>query len=241
MKIAARSALIIAIFSGLACLAAAHSGKNIARAQTKSSSASGAAMTPDKGKFRILLAAQSIGTEDFDISLTEGKWIVHGTTVAHTPGGDDLKTTGALQLAPDGTPIHYAWSAESPKKASGSVDFDGGTAKTLTDFGSGHPYHQDFKFLAPLVIVLDNNLYEQYAVLVRLYDWNTGGDQTFPVLIPQDITPGTIRISHGAASGGGLTELVVKSADLEIHLFCDSSHKLMRLEVPASRVVVERE
>jgi len=151
-----------------------------------------------------------------------------------------LKTTGALQLAADGTPIHYAWSAESPKKASGSVDFDSGTAKTLTDFGSGHPYHQDFKFVSPRVIVLDNNLYEQYAVLVRIYDWSAGGEQSFPVLIPQDITPGMIKVSVGNGSGG-LTELVVKSADLEIHLFCDASHKLVRLEVPASRVVVERQ
>ena len=201
-------------------------------------------MAPDRGKFKILLAGQAIGTDDFDISLVEGKWMVHGTTEAHTPAGDDLKTTGALQLAVDGTPIHYAWSAESPKKASGSVDFDSGTTKTLTDFGSGHPYHQDFKFVSPRVIVLDNNLYEQYAVLVRIYDWSAGGEQSFPVLIPQDTIPGSIMVEPAdsqSAGGGSLEGLRVKTADLEVEVYFDAKRRLMRLEVPDAKVVVTRE
>ncbi|MGB6199275.1 MAG: hypothetical protein WA871_12795 [Candidatus Acidiferrales bacterium] len=239
MKNAARIALVVVAFSSVAWFGAEHAAV-VARAQSNSS-ASASVMAADKGKFKILLSGQTIGTEEFEISSSEGKWIVRGTTQARTPNGDDMKTTGELHLAPDGTAIHYAWSAESPKKASGQVDFDNGTAKTLTDFGSGHPYHQDFKFISPRVVVLDNNLYEQYAVLARVYDWAAGGEQTFPVLIPQDITPGTIKVTAESGSSGGLSELMVKSADLEIHLFCDASHKLVRLEVPASRVVVERQ
>ena len=207
------------------------------RAPAKPAPESAGALAPDKGKFRIVLAGQEVGTEDFEISTTGGKWTVRGSTEAHTAGGGDMRTTGLLQLAADGTPIHYAWTADSPKKASGTVDFDGGTAKTSTDFGGGSPYHEDFKFTSPLIIVLDNNLYEQFAVLARLYDWSAGGEQSFPVVIPQDITPGTIKVSVGASA----SELVVKTADLEIHLFCDASHKLTRIEVPASNVVVERQ
>jgi len=240
MKRAARKALI-----NLICGAVALCGFAwicAARPPATPSSAPSTGMAADKGKFRILLAGQSIGTEDFDILSSEGKWVVRGTTEAHTSAGDDMKTTGELHLAADGTPIHYVWSTDSPKKASGQVDFDSGIAKTSTDFGSGHPYHEDFKFPSPLVIVLDNNLYEQYAVLARLYDWSAGGQQSFPVLIPQDITPGKITVNAAGGPGaGGLSELVVKSADLEIHLFCDANHKLVRLEVPASRVIVERQ
>jgi hypothetical protein len=240
MKPSSRTALTGLIWGalalgGFACICAA-------RARTKPSSAPAAGIAQDKGKFRILLAGQAIGSEDFDISSSEGNWVVRGTTEAHTPGGVDMKTSGELHLAADGTPIHYAWSTDSPKAASGQVDFDNGTAKTSTDFGSGHPYHQDFKFPSPLVVVLDNNLYEQYAVLARLYDWSAGGEQSFPVLIPQDITPGKITVTAAGGPGaGGLSELVVKSADLEIDLFCEASHKLVRLEVPASKVVVERQ
>jgi hypothetical protein len=236
MKSSARSSLAIAAIVGAACLAVGHAPAAV-RAQSNSSSAP--MMAADKGKFRILLAGQSIGTEDFDISASEGKWIVRGSTEAQAPGGDDLKATGELSLAADGSPIHYAWSTAAPKSASGTVDFDSDTAKTSTDFGGGHAYHEDFKFTSR-VVVLDNNLYEQYAVLARLYDWGAGGEQSFAVLIPQDITPGTIKVDSEGASGG-LSELVVKSADLEIHLFCDGSHRLVRLEVPASKVVVERQ
>jgi hypothetical protein len=218
MRLGARTALISLACGGLAL--GGFAWICAARALPKPSSAPGVVIAQDKGKFRILLSGQSIGTEDFEISMSEGKWIVRGTTVAHTAGGDDMKTTGELHLAADGTPIHYAWSTDSPKKASGQVDFDSGTA---------------------IVVVLDNNLYEQYAILARLYNWGAGGEQSFPVLIPQDITPGTIKVSAAGGASGGLAELVVKSADLEIHLFCDGSHKLVRLEVPASRVVVERQ
>jgi hypothetical protein len=237
MKTKSRAALAVAALGGVALLAGAYA-PIVARAQSITSP-SQAAMAEDKGKFRILLAGQTIGTEDFEISASEGKWIARGTTEAHTPGGGDSKTTGELQLASDGTPIHYAWSTDSPKAASGTVDFESDTAKTSTDFGSGHVYHEDFKFPSRAV-VLDNNLYEQYAVLARLYDWRAGAEQSFPVLIPQDITPGTIKVETGGGAGG-LAELVVKSADLEIHLFCDASHRLVRLEVPASNVVVERQ
>ena len=44
----------------------------------------------------------------------------------------------------------------------------------------------------------------QYAVLARVYDWAKGGPQNFPVLIPQELTPGTISIeSAGSQSIGG--------------------------------------
>jgi len=88
--------------------------------------------------------------------------------------------------------------------------------------------------------VLDNNLYYQYAVLARIYDWAAAGEQDFHVVIPQDMIPGTVKVKL-AGSSGQLSELVVTTPDLEIHLFCDANHRMIRLEVPASKVVVERE
>jgi len=32
------------------------------------------------------------------------------------------------------------------------------------------PFQQDLTFNSPLIAVLDNNLYHQYAVLARIYD-----------------------------------------------------------------------
>src|SRR2546430_9546354 len=106
------------------------------------------------------------------------------------------------------------------------------------------PFQQDLTFNTPLIAVLDNNLYHQYAVLARIYDWSKRGVQTFPVLIPQELTPGTITVqSTGSASSDGKTYegLKVNASDLEILLLLDGNHRLMRLEVPDAKVSVVRE
>jgi hypothetical protein len=198
--------------------------------------------TTDKGKFRILQEGAEVGTEQFELASSGGVWVARGDATLRVPGSGDTHSTGELRLSADGTPIHYEWTAAGDKKASGSVDFSNGTAKTSVNLGKD-PIKEDFKFTSPRVAILDNNLYDQYAILARLYDWNAKGTQTFPVLIPQDRTPGTITLeSTGAPAGGGQLEtLQVRSADLEVELFFDAKHRLMRLEVPAAKVVVARQ
>jgi hypothetical protein len=81
-------------------------------------------------------------------------------------------------------------------------------------------------------------------VLIRVYDWRTGGKQTLPVLIPQDMVPGSISVESlgEQMAGNGKYEAVrVSSPDLEIMVYVDARHRMMRLEVPSSNVVIERE
>jgi hypothetical protein len=92
--------------------------------------------------------------------------------------------------------------------------------------------------------VLDNNLYYQFGVLAQVYDWKAGGKQEFPVLIPQDMVPGSISVeSLGQQQAGNAKydAVRVSSPDLEIMVYLDSKHRMMRLEVPSSNVTVERE
>jgi len=198
----------------------------------------------DKGKFRITINGQPVGSEDFEISPSGDAWIEHSSMSAHVPGGGDLKATGQLRLSADGTPIRYDWSAEAQKKATGTVDFVSGTAKCSADLGGALPLRKDFKFTSPRVAVLDNNLYYQFGILARLYDWKAGGKQTFPVLIPQDMVPGSISVESlgPQQAGNGKYEAVrVSSPDLEIMIYVDQNHRMMRLEVPSSNVTIERE
>lgn len=198
----------------------------------------------DRGRLRITISGQVVGTEDFEISPSGETWVEHSSMTAHAPGGATIKATGQLRLSADGAPIHYDWSAEAQKKATGSVEFASGTAKCVADLGAASPMRKDFTFPSPRVAVLDNNLYYQFAVLARLYDWQSGGKQTFPVLIPQDMVPGSISVeSLGAQqSGSGNYEAMrVSSPDLEIMIFLDANHRMMRLEVPSSNAVIERQ
>jgi hypothetical protein len=201
--------------------------------------------TADKGKFRILQGGNEVGTEEFDLAPSGNSWIAKGEAAFRAPGGGEARSSGQLRVAADGTPLRYDWSAGTDKKASGSVTFEDGVAKSTINLpGKDEPVNQDFKFASPHTAILDNNLYDQYAILGRLYDWNAKGVQNFPVLIPQDLTPGTIdveAISPQSAESGKFEVLRVHTSDLEIQLFFDAKHHLMRLEVPAAKVVIVRQ
>lgn len=206
--------------------------------------AANSALTSDKGKFRILQQGNEVGTEEFDLEPAGNAWVMNDATIIRVPGSAETHTSGQLRISADGTPQHYTWSSQGEKKASGTVEFDNGTAKTsLNIAGAKGPAQQDFKFSSPRLVVLDNNLYEQYAVLARMYDWAAKGTQSFPVLIPQDATPGSIDVeSLGTKNveGAGLQVLRVHSTDLEIQLFFDAKLRLVRLEVPTAQVVIVR-
>ncbi|HXY25161.1 MAG TPA: hypothetical protein VEI73_10965 [Candidatus Acidoferrum sp.] len=211
----------------------------------KKAAAPPSVLAQDKGKFTIKLAGQTVGHEEFEIAPAEGGWLAKGTADIKTPEGPASKITGALTLQPDGAPISYQWTAQNEKTNGAHIIFANGVANiTLEIQGATRPFDQTFSFGTPLVAVLDNNLYHQYALLARLYDWAKGGEQTFPVLIPQELTPGSVKLlSSGSATADGKTYegLKVSTSDLEILLLLDSSHRLMRLEVPDAKVSVIRD
>lgn len=223
----------------LLSLLLALSGLTLARAQKNSA----VSLQPDKGKFSVLLDGKPVGHEEFEIAPSGAGWLARGTTTLTTEKGE-AKVTGNLTLQADGAPISYDWSAQTDKSNGAHIIFANGIAKITLEMQGARPYEQELTFGTPLVAVLDNNLYHQYAVLARLYDWTKGGSQQLPVLIPQELTPGNITLeATGSASAQGKTYegLRVNTPDLEILLLLDSKHKLMRLEVPSAKVAVVRD
>ncbi len=206
--------------------------------------AAGSLFAPEKGKFNILLDGKSVGHEDFEIVASGGGWTAHGTTSIKPPQGASSTVSGTLTLQPDGVPMTYEWSSQAEKSNSAHVVFANGVAKMTLQLQGARPFEQDLSFSSPLIVVLDNNLYHQYAVLARVYDWSKRGTQSFPVLIPQELTPGTITVdSVGSVSAEGKSYegLKVVTNDLEIALYLDGNHRLVRMEVPAAKVSVVRE
>ena len=198
----------------------------------------------DKGKLTIKLDGQTVGHEDFEIVPSGAGWRAKGIADIKPPEGAASKISGTLALQPDGAPVSYEWTSQAEKSNGAHIVFANGVAKITLEMQGARPYEQTLSFNTPLVAVLDNNLYHQYAVLARVYDWSKRGAQTFPVIIPQELTPGTITVeSTGPASADGkpYEGLKVTSSDLEILLLLDNNHRLMRLEVPAAKVSVIRE
>ncbi|HXU21691.1 MAG TPA: hypothetical protein VN788_13990, partial [Verrucomicrobiae bacterium] len=202
----------------------------------------GAAFLQDKGTFRILVNGQQVGKEEFEIASRGGDWVAHDTSEIQGAGGTS-RVTGTLELHADGTPAHYEWSTQGEKKATATIGFEGSTATIDLHIEGVKPYTQQFTFNSPQVVILDNNLYYQYAVLASLYDWNRKGTQTFAVLVPQELTPGTVTVeSAGTHDAGGkkLEELAVKSPDLEVDLFLDGQ-RLVRIVSPSANAEILRD
>ena len=205
---------------------------------------SSSVLTQDKGKLTIKLGGQIVGHEDFEIAPSGAGWRAKGTADIKPPEGVASKISGTLTLEPNGAPISYEWSAQAEKTNGAHIVFANGVAKITLEMQGARPFEQTLSFNTPLVAVLDNNLYHQYAVLARVYDWSKRGAQSFPVLIPQELTPGTITVeSTGSASAEGKSYegLKVTTSDVEILLLLDNNHRLMRLEVPAAKVSVIRD
>ena len=205
---------------------------------------SGSLFVTDKGKFKVLVDNNPIGHEEFEIVANGGGWIAKGTTHLTVEGSPATTVTGNLALQPDGVPISYEWNSQSDKTNSANILFTNGIAKMTVQLQGSRPFEQDLTFNSPLIVVLDNNLYYQYAVLARVYDWNRRGTQTFPVLVPQELLPGTISVDWAgavSAEGKSYEGLKVTTSDIQVILFLDSNHRLIRLEVPTSKAAIIRE
>lgn len=217
--------------------AAAHSGASGPGPATES------LMVADKGKFRILSSGKEVGKEEYEISPSGGNWVAHGAAEIQSDKGPAQHITGNLELRPDGTPVRYQWTTQGAKKASSTITFDGVVATIELQLEGAKPYSQQFTFSSPHVVVLDNNLYDQYAVLARLYDWKKSGPQSFSVLVPQDLAPGMVTVESlgkQEVAGKKLDELRVKTDDNEIDLFLDGP-RLVRLAAPAANAEIIRE
>lgn len=213
-----------------------------ALAPARAKSADASAFERDKGTLRILVNGQQVGKENFEISPDGGNWTARGVTEIHDQKST-TRVTGTLVLHADGTPVHYEWSTEGTKKASAQVDFKGPVVTSQLQEGKARPFMQQFTFSSPRIAILDNNLYDQYAVLAHLYDWNKKGAQTFPVLVPQELTPGSATVeSMGAqdVDGKQLDELKVTTQDNEVDVFLEGS-RLMRISVPSANAEIVRQ
>lgn len=232
-----RRLAVTAIAIGL-CAIAGTASLGISRAADKKIGG----LAPDKGKFKILVNGQPMGKEEFEIGSQGGMWLVHGSSEIQTPQGT-TKVTGALTTRPDGSPEHYDWSTQGAKKASAAISFSADVATAELHMEGARAYTQQFTFNSPNVVILDDNMYHQYQILAGLYDMDKKGSQTFAVLVPQELTPGTVTVETMGkqdVDGKKMEALRVRTDDNEIDLYLDGP-KLMRLVAPAANAEVIRD
>jgi hypothetical protein len=234
------TAACLAIISSAGVLLRNASGRAAARPSPGAKPAS--IFAADRGNFRILVNGQQMGKEEFEINPDGANWVAHGSSEIQTPDGV-THVSGTLELHADGTPVRYEWSTQGKKKASATINFSNLTAIIELHLEGARPYTQQFTFNTSPITILDNNLYHQYAVLARLYDRQKKGAQTFSVLVPQELAPGTITVESLGdqdVNGKKLEELTAKTEDLEVDLYLDNG-RLVRLVAPSTNAEIVRE
>ena len=237
--------------AALVLLCAAYAGARgpagVQKSNEKKPEPAAALLTADQGTFQILVNGQPAGSEVFEIRPSGGgEWSARGTAELSGEGGAKNRVTGKMQLTGDGAPRKYEWSTSAPRSAAATVVFENGTAKMELRMEGARPYSQDFDFKTPAVVILDNNMYHHYALLAQLFDWEHKETKTFTVLIPQEMTPGTVDVEYGGQqvlNGEKVDVLRVHSADLALELDCESTpqHRLLKISVPSAKAEIVRQ
>jgi len=129
----------------------------------------GSVFSPDKGKLNILLDGKSVGREELRSPLPAAV----GSQRHHQNQSSPrrcLHRHRHAHASADGAPISYEWT--SKLKTNGAhILFANGIAKSPSRC-RGPTLLSRISPWFSFIVVLDNNLYYQYAVLARVYDWS---------------------------------------------------------------------
>ena len=203
----------------------------------------------ESGSFRIMFGGEEIGLEKFEI----------------TEGADGIRATGEIRLTVEREgskvtflihpllhfsrffePISYEVTQESgPNRTKAQVNFKEGGSEAVYESGKEKESRQIN--LKKDVTVLDDNVFHQYIILAKRYDFQKGGIQELSAFVPQQFIAGGVSISDkGLASvevGKNtmkLQHLLVDTGELQISLWLNEKHDLLKLAVPKSNVEVIR-
>jgi len=150
-----------------------------------------------------------------------------------------MTETATLLLRGGTEPIKYERVQKSPKHGSATVDF--GPEKASAHYKTSEGGTQDMEYYVPKnVVVLDTNFFHHYTFLVRQYDFIRGGPQHINVLIPQEASPGLVRVEYIGADQG-LRKLAATTDAMEILIWTNDAGQIMKLAAPEAKVEVTRE
>ncbi len=193
----------------------------------------------DQGVFLLSVAGKKIGEEKFQIRANgvnlEARAEIE-LRVARDGRELRFRTYPDLLLDIRLQPLSYRWRQEGSESSRIQMDFSGGAAQVRYRTLGGHRDNRQFD-LAHDVLILDDNVVDQYEIAAWRYNLASGGRQEFPAFIPQEALPGTITVERAGTatlSIGGkrerCTHLVVTTNLARVDLWMNSQQRLERLE-----------
>jgi hypothetical protein len=176
----------------------------------------------EHGRFDIIKDGRKIGTDDFTISRHDSNYVLESKTTI-----GEVVISSRMELSDKLVPVSYEVSS-----ADGKIRVNvGAPLSELQTVVKGDTSSVDFRFPEGGVI-LDNNIFDHYLLL--MYRAHTG-QTNFSVFVPQDRRVGTATVR---SSGQRSYDLEI--GDVKMEATVDADGSLVKLTVPASKVVVQR-
>jgi hypothetical protein len=204
----------------------------------------------EAGSFKILFGGVEIGQEKFQI-VEESNVVKASAETRLTIERDHEKIVfvirPVLQFSRFFEPINYQVVQEAgPNKTKAQVNFKTGMTEAIYDTGKESDAREIQ--LKKDVLVLDDNVFHQYIILLKRYDFTKGGIQEFSAFVPQQFIAGGVSVADQGIESvqvGNknlkLQHLLVDTGELKISLWVNEKHELAKLSVPQSNVEVVRE
>lgn len=204
----------------------------------------------DKGIFAIYREGRPIGTEEFTISLLNGAGTIKSKNAFRMvqdaePKDIVLKTNLALDA--NMVPKLYELTSEiSFQRQSLKVEFKPRLAVCTFDLGTEKK--TDAAILSADTIVLDDNVFCHWVMLLSRYDMKAKGTQSFNIFVPQQGKNGygaiavTFLGKESFSMGMGRSKgqhFRVQSPNLTVELWADEG-RLLKIEVAANKAEVFR-
>jgi hypothetical protein len=187
-----------------------------------------APIKPETGQFTIYVDGKKMGTEDYRIVPQRGGYLVEGRTViAAGVQSADLKSRMELDEAL--LPKTYEFESRG-NVVKLKVDVP---LSELEYMSQGKKQSDTIRFPKDGAII-DSNFFHHYALL--LYRLGAAqGSSTVSAFVPQALVLGQMTIRN---LGNRTYEM--DTSEVKVKATMDMEGKLIRLEVPAAKVVVER-
>ena len=204
----------------------------------------------ESGTFRIYFSGTEIGQEKFQITESGGSVKASAETrltIEREKEKVSFLLRPLLEFNRFFEPVSYEIGQESgPNKTKARVTFKGAMSDAVYESGNERDARQID--LRKDVLVLDDNVFHQYIILAKRYDFAKGGVQEFSAFVPQQFIAGGVSISDKGMEtvpvlnqNLKLQHLLVDTGELQISLWLDDRHNLRKLAVPKSGVEVVRE
>lgn len=203
----------------------------------------------DRGVFVISLAGKRIGTETFEIRATSNGIEAEGKIemrVQQEGKTFEFRTSSKLVLDSALQPLTYSWSQKGAQSSQLEIDFQAPPAKVRYKTVTGEEEARDFE-LPKDVVVLDDNVFHHYQLIVLKYLRNGSAKQTLPAFVPQEALPGTLVVQDAgpdSAEVGGqkqtLRHLVFSTELKQIDVWLGEQGRVQRIYISDAQLEAVR-